>query len=176
MLLVGGGQRWSNTSAWMLRHWGVWGLQWDVWGHDGELSAVGREVTVLQSSGGCRACLGISRNHLDVGLGPLLGVALLGQSSEQKIPEVPASLGHPVVVCRIPPGEVEAAGVAAHLPWRSVPPHAAAKPSRAVGKSKLESLLPLSEPGLSKLLVNEALQFSGWDPSEDSTMQSPWKS
>ena len=35
---------------------------------------------------------GISRSHLDVGLGPLLRVALLGQGSEQKDPEVPASL------------------------------------------------------------------------------------
>lgn len=35
-----------------------------------------------------------------MGQGPLLGVALLGQGSEQKAPEAPASLGHAVALWR----------------------------------------------------------------------------
>ena len=42
--------------------------------------------------------LGISSSHLDVALGTLLWVSLLGQGLEQRDPEGPAHLSHPVIL------------------------------------------------------------------------------
>jgi len=42
--------------------------------------------------------LGISQSHLDVALGTLLWVSLLGQGLEQRDPEGPASLSHDEVL------------------------------------------------------------------------------